>query len=82
MQGDAELAWKIYSAGVDVGRDAGLVDSSKFQQLCRVLEPLRKRFQTMDILALPFELVTQILSHLDIHQLRHVCAPWQAFLAS
>ncbi|KAI8300391.1 hypothetical protein K4K59_001649 [Colletotrichum sp. SAR11_240] len=64
-----ELAWAIWTAGVDAGQREGLVGTTKYQQLCKIREPLHKHFCRKDPLDLPSELVESIFSYFEFIEL-------------
>jgi F-box/TPR repeat protein Pof3 len=70
LQGKEQLAWQVYTAGIEVARADGRADDPKFRKLVIIRGPLHKRYYRMDVLALPRELVEQVFFHFDIHELR------------
>ncbi|KAF4880604.1 hypothetical protein CGCSCA1_v000122 [Colletotrichum siamense] len=77
-----ELAWAIWTAGVDAGQREGLVGTTKYQQLCKIREPLHKHFCRKDPLDLPSELVESIFSYFEFIELCRfsgVCKRWETF---
>ncbi|ODA83714.1 hypothetical protein RJ55_02229 [Drechmeria coniospora] len=69
LQKKAELAWKMYGAGIEASKDAPVDASTKRQQLYAAFRPLQARFKRQDPMSLPYELVHIIFSHLDVVEL-------------
>ncbi|TDZ55075.1 hypothetical protein CTRI78_v005729 [Colletotrichum trifolii] len=82
MEKKHEMAWATWSAGVEVGQREGLVGTPKFEQLCKIREPLNKRFCRQDPIDLPVELVESIFSHFNLNELCRIAGVskrWEKF---
>ncbi|KAK1717028.1 F-box domain-containing protein [Colletotrichum lupini] len=78
-----EMAWAAWSAGIEVGQKEGLTSTTKYEQLCKIREPLHKHFCRRDPMELPIELIEKVFSYFDFHELCRisgVCKRWDQFL--
>ncbi|KAM0281586.1 hypothetical protein ACHAQH_003455 [Verticillium albo-atrum] len=80
-----ELALAFWNAGIEVGAKEGHGGSAKLKQLFDARAPLQKRFGRKDPMELPLEIVDNIFSYLDFHELcwvHGVCKRWDHFFRS
>ncbi|KAF6817635.1 f-box domain-containing protein [Colletotrichum sojae] len=77
-----EAAWAVWSAGIEVAQKEGLTGSPRFEQLCKIREPLHRHFYRRDPMELPVELIENILSHFEFYELCRmsgVSKRWEQF---
>ncbi|KAF4455656.1 F-box/TPR repeat protein pof3 [Fusarium austroafricanum] len=85
LQKNYEFAWKVYSAGIEVGNKHRLAESPKFQKLRTARQPLHIQFYRRDPLKNPQEIVQRIFDYLDFASLVRctgVSKGWRQYLAS
>ncbi|KAF5673328.1 f-box TPR repeat pof3 [Fusarium heterosporum] len=85
LQKKNEFAWKVYSAGIEVGNKHHLAESPKFQKLRTARQPLHIRYYRRDPLRNPQEVVQRIFNYLDFASLVRctgVSKDWRRYLAS
>ncbi|KAF7556227.1 hypothetical protein G7046_g6372 [Stylonectria norvegica] len=85
LQKKYELAWKVYTAGIEVGNNNRLAGSSKMQKLYAARQPLQTRFYRRDPLRNPPEILQRIFSLLDFETLvrcLRVSKNWKEYLTS
>ncbi|EWG40100.1 hypothetical protein FVEG_02642 [Fusarium verticillioides 7600] len=85
LQKKNEFAWKVYTAGIEVGNKHRLAESPKFQKLRAARQPLHIRFYRKDPLRNPQEIVQRIFHYLDFGSLVRctgVSREWRQYLTS
>ncbi|KAF4344665.1 f-box TPR repeat pof3 [Fusarium beomiforme] len=85
LQKKYEFAWKVYTAGIEVGNKHHLAESPKFQKLRAARQPLHVRFYRRDPLRNPQEIVQRIFRYLDFASLVRctgVSKEWRQYLTS
>ncbi|KAM0252904.1 hypothetical protein ACHAP5_000767 [Fusarium lateritium] len=85
LQKKNEFAWKVYSAGIEVGNKHNLAESPKFQKLRAARQPLHTRYYRRDPLRNPQEIVQRMFNYLDFASLVRctgVSRDWRQYLAS
>ncbi|KAF5026187.1 hypothetical protein F66182_1751 [Fusarium sp. NRRL 66182] len=85
LQKKYEFAWKVYSAGIEVGNRHHLAASPKYQKLVSARQPLHIRYYRQDPLKNPQEIVQRIFNYLDfasVVRCLRVSKDWRRYLTS